>query len=110
MMANTDDEMNAKVKLLKLQGKSIQPKLLIVGDITNIKTISIYFDDLTFPFLTIIDAIDLLFKIFYVFNLEYPEESEIFYNFIQNIFYEIPPKKKIMKVSSVINEINNIKI
>lgn len=110
VMAETCDEMDVKIKLLKLQRKCIQPKLLIVGDLSNIKKISVYFDDLVYQFLSILDAIDLLFKIFYVFNLQYPEESEIFYNFIQNIFYEIPTNKEFMKVSTVKNEILNIKI
>ncbi|XP_075155562.1 uncharacterized protein LOC142228924 [Haematobia irritans] len=44
-----------------------------------------------------------IFKIFYVFNLQYPEESNIFYNFIQVFFYDMPKKKKYEKVTVIKN-------
>ena len=97
--------MDAKIKLLKVQNKSIQPKLLIIGDIGNIKSISIYFDDIKYPFLTILSAIDTLFKMFFVFNLHYPEESEVFYSFLHDFLYEIPLKKKYANISAIKSDI-----
>lgn len=110
VLAKTQDELDVKLKLLKLQNKRIQPKLMIVGDIDKVKSISIFFDNMTYPFLTILNAVDILFKIFFVFNLHYPEESLIFYNFLQDFLYEIPLSKKISKISTVKNEIINLEM
>lgn len=108
IIADSQNELEAKITLLKLQNRCIQPRLLVVGDIGNVQSISVYFDDIKYPFLTTLNAIDLLFKIFFVFNLEYPEESDIFYNFLQEFFYEIPTKKKYAKIAIIKNEILNI--
>lgn len=69
--------------------------MLIVGDCSNIKSITVFFDDHKYPFLSILSAVDVLFKLFFVFNLEYPAESEIFYSFLQEFIYEIPLKKNV---------------
>ncbi|XP_037824735.1 uncharacterized protein LOC119612917 [Lucilia sericata] len=82
ILAESEEEIEIKLKLLMLQG----PKLLISGNLEDIKSIFVYFDGNKYPFLTIVKAFDLLFKIFFVFNLQFPEESEIFYNFIQDFF------------------------
>lgn len=104
-MADTNEELDTKIKLLKLQGRSIQPRLLIVGQLTKIISISLYFDENKYPFLTIVKAFDVLFKTFFVFSLQYPEESEIFYTFIQSLLYNIPTSKKFVKVSTIKHEI-----
>ncbi|XP_065356338.1 uncharacterized protein LOC135950732 [Calliphora vicina] len=44
ILAETEEEINIKLKLLVLQGRSIQPKLLISGSLENIKSIFVYFD------------------------------------------------------------------
>ncbi|XP_037809229.1 uncharacterized protein LOC119601998, partial [Lucilia sericata] len=90
ILAESEEEIEIKLKLLMLQGRNIQPKLLISGNLEDIKSIFVYFDGNKYPFLTIVKAFDLLFKIFFVFNLQFPEESEIFYNFIQDFFYDMP--------------------
>lgn len=105
LIATSNEEMEAKIKLLQLQKRSIQPRLLIIGDIYDIKSISIYFDKLKFPSLTILEAFDNLFKLFFVFNLEFPQESEVFYNFVQSVLYDMPTSKKYTKVSSLKHEI-----
>lgn len=70
MLATTSEELETKLKLLQFQGRSIQPRLLIIGDLYNIKKIYVYFDKLKFPCLSILEAFDNLFKLFFVFNLE----------------------------------------
>lgn len=94
IVAQTKEEFETKIKLLQLQHSNIQPKLLIVKDFIQIKHISIYLDNIRYPFRNILNAFDILFKLFFVFNLKYPEESELFYHFIQTFLYEIPSEKK----------------
>lgn len=110
IVGGTQEEVEAKINLLKLQNKKIPPQLIIIGDVCNIKSIAIAFEDIKYNFLNIIDAIDVLFKIFFVFNLEYPSESNLFYNFLQDFFYEIPLKKKNAKIATTKTEILNISI
>ncbi|XP_046801112.1 uncharacterized protein LOC111688897 [Lucilia cuprina] len=85
VLATSNEELETKLKLLQLQGRNIQPRLLIIGYLYDIKTIYVYFDRLKFPFLTFLDAFDCLFKLFFVFNVEFPQESEVFYNFVQSV-------------------------
>ena len=72
VLATSNEELETKLKLLQLQGCNIQPRLLIIGYLYDIKTIYVYFDRLKFPFLTFLDAFDCLFKLFFVFNVEFP--------------------------------------
>lgn len=107
LIGNTLEEVNAKLKVLQLQSRNIQPRLLIVGELTNIISVSVYFDNTTYPFLTVIDAFDVLFKIFFVLNLQFPEESDLFYNFVQSFFFEIPTSKKCTKISILNQQLLN---
>lgn len=109
LLAGSEEEMDTRLKLLKLQGHSIQPRLLLIGDISNIKNIFVYFDEYRYEFFTILNAFDMLFKIFFVFNHQYPTESEVFYNFIQTFFYDLPTNKKFTKVASIKHEILKLK-
>lgn len=108
MIASTSEELETKIKLLQLQGRNIQPRLLVVGDLHVIKQICVFFDGLKYPFLTVLEAFDILFKIFFVFNLQFPQESEVFYNFAQSILYDLPTSKKCTKVAAVKHELFKI--
>lgn len=99
--------MEAKLNLLKHQTTNIQPLLLVVGDILDIKSISIYFDDIRYPVMKTLTAVDILFKLLFVFNIEFSKQSECFYLFLQNFFYEIPTSKQNTKIGTIINELLN---
>ncbi|XP_065354405.1 uncharacterized protein LOC135948881 [Calliphora vicina] len=105
IIADTNEELEMKINLLKLQSRSIQPKLLIVGQLPTIQLISIYFDNYRYKFTNVLNAFDILFKLFFVFNIEYPEESDLFYNFIQCCMYEILLLKKSSKICTIKHEL-----
>ncbi|KNC32281.1 hypothetical protein FF38_12920 [Lucilia cuprina] len=44
ILAESEEEIEIKLKLLMLQGRNIQPKLLISGNLEDIKSIFVYFD------------------------------------------------------------------
>lgn len=93
---------------MKTQKTAIQPLLLVIGEVSNIKSISIYFDGIRYPILKTLSAIDILLKLMFVFNLEYPLESEKFYVFIQTFFYEIACEEEIStKISTITHELMN---
>lgn len=87
--AKTQQEVEEHIKHLKMRKNAIQPFILCTGDdITEIKNICVYFDDVRYKFFHIIKAVDICLKIIYLFNLDFPPESKMFWNFIEKAFYE----------------------
>jgi len=73
-------------------GIPIQPFIIVIGQLSSQKDILVYFDDIKYKILTIQRAVDVVFKIFHVFNLSYPPESYNVWLFIQKLFYNIHDK------------------
>lgn len=102
------DIMEARLDILKKQGKPIQPFIIVVGTIFNIKEILVYFDTVKYKVHSILRAIEVCYKIFHLFNLKYPPESLIVWLFIQKYFfnysstYDIPHPK----LTQILNELN----
>jgi len=103
MVANTVVELEENMKARKQKNIPIQPCMLIVGTIINPSQIIIYFDEIKYKFFSVIKAIDLCFKIYHVFNIEYPIESLNVWLFIQRYFFYI--KSKFDKSCPIIQQI-----
>lgn len=87
------------LEFLTKQKQAIQPFILAVGDdIFSIKEIFVYFDGVRFLFPNFLRAVDICYKIFYVFNLDFPKKSEMFWSFIQTFFYKNKSEKSFPKV------------
>lgn len=65
-----------------------------MGELRQIKEIYVYIVNVKYPTLTILNAMDTLFKSFFVFNLRYPEESEVFYCIVESFLYDLRVSKK----------------
>ncbi|XP_074026182.1 uncharacterized protein [Leptinotarsa decemlineata] len=64
------------IKFLQSKKSSIQPFIFAIGeDITKISEIYTYFDGIKYIFFNIMRAVDICFKIIYIFNLNFPAES-----------------------------------
>lgn len=75
--------------------ENIQPFIIIVGpDVFQVEEILIYFDGIKYKFFNILNAIDICFKIFHLFNLKYPLQCEAVWQFIQQHFYKIKNSKE----------------
>lgn len=84
----------------------IQPFIITIGeDVTKITDSYVYFDGLKTPFQNFIRAVDICYKIYHLFNLQYPKASSTFWNFIQIYFFEINSKKTFSKVNILIDEL-----
>ncbi|XP_050063977.1 uncharacterized protein LOC126552899 [Aphis gossypii] len=83
---NTIGEIEEYILHLGNENMPIQPFILLVGTPLNHKEIIVYFDSIKYRMFNILSAIDICFKIFHLFNLEYPPASSIVWTFIQNIF------------------------
>lgn len=88
-------------------GDAIQPCILIVGTVSKPLEILVYFDGIKYTFFSPIKALDICFKIFHVFNIEYPIQSFYVWIFVQKTFYNIVNNydKSCLLVNQVINEI-----
>jgi len=89
IVANTAIEIEEILKIRKNGKDPIQPRLLIVGTISNPSQIMVYFDESKYIFFSIIKALDMCFKIYHLFNIEYPLESISVWLFIQRFFNNI---------------------
>lgn len=80
----------------------------VIG-ITNEKKYFVIVEGIYYPTDTIRDSIQMLFKIFYVYNLTYPSQCVDFYHFIQEYFYEIGTDQKTSEISSLITQLSMAK-
>ncbi|XP_065678054.1 uncharacterized protein LOC100206125 isoform X1 [Hydra vulgaris] len=53
-------------------------------------------------------AFDCLFKSFFVFNLEYPKQLQILYNFFQELVYKLPGSVASTKARKLFEEISHM--
>lgn len=85
----------------------IQPCLLVVGTLFDPKQIMVYFDNIKYNMFSAIKAFDICFKIFHVFNVEYPIESYDVWLFIQTFFYNIETKydKSNVLIKQIVSEL-----
>lgn len=65
---------------------AIQPCILVIGTLFDPKQILVYFDNIKYKMFSAIKAFDICFKIFHVFNIEYPIESSDVWLFTQFFF------------------------
>ncbi|XP_050057665.1 uncharacterized protein LOC114130112 [Aphis gossypii] len=91
-------------------GLTVQPYVVIVGNLEEINsTISYYtvINDIHYKLETPIKALDICFKSFHSFNLEYPQEAEQVWWFIQDYFFNINnnSKKKFISVQTLIKDL-----
>lgn len=84
----------------------IQPLLLITGSIEAPQQVCVYYDNIRYKMDCVGRAVDICFKILYLFNLQYPLAGSMFWNFIQVFFYNIKLKNQHPSIKSLINELN----
>lgn len=98
-IGNCQQQVEEHIRFLKSKKKSIQPFILCTGDDIKYPTdISVYFDDIRYQFLHILRAVDICYKIIYLFDLDFPLESEMFWNFIEHFFFKTKGRHSFPKV------------
>lgn len=90
-------EMDATLQNMSNKGP-IQPRVLVLGSLINPKQILIYFDSIKYKMFSALKAYDMCFKIFHVFNVEYPIESNDVWLFIQTFFFIILKQNMISRM------------
>ncbi|XP_024869413.1 uncharacterized protein LOC112453094 [Temnothorax curvispinosus] len=85
-MMRLRQETKARAAELKL---SVQPFLIIVGSIEDVQDIYVCIDNELYKVQGVLQGLDICFKTFHVFNLEYPVASEHLWILIQKGIYNI---------------------
>lgn len=80
------EAMQAHITKLQSHGDPIQPYILVVGTIFQQKEILVYFDSVMYKIHSIVRGIEVCYKIFHLFNLEYLSQSSIVWKLFKNIF------------------------
>ncbi|XP_036327788.1 uncharacterized protein LOC118740385 [Rhagoletis pomonella] len=98
-----------KRKRMLDMGLHLQPFIILIGkDFTNIQKAYVRIDSVSYELPSLLKALDLLFKIYLVFNLQYPLECENFCYLIQWGLYEIRTKSD-EQIPFVFNTLNQMK-
>lgn len=103
-------DIEKKEKALR-KGHSIQPYMIFVNDGNNDLEVLSYYVIINSNYIKLEScqkAIDVCFKSFFAFHLNYPIECEVFWIFIQKYFYEITTKfdNNFQQVNSIIHDLN----
>ncbi|XP_055850568.1 uncharacterized protein LOC129915128 [Episyrphus balteatus] len=106
-IGNTIQAIEDHIAFLNKMGENIQPFIIVHGvSILNFSEIFLYFDGVKFPFNSFIRAVDICYKIFYLFNLEYPTACSSFWGFIETQYHQGNKKKLCGKTHVLLNEIS----
>lgn len=102
--------MEEEIRFKTSNSENIQPFIMIVGEsLKVINEVFVYFDGIKFPFKSVIRSVDCCFKIFHLFNLEYPKPCTTFWNFIETFFFEMKSKENFTKVNVLCNALKKNK-
>ncbi|XP_055918822.1 uncharacterized protein LOC129950904 [Eupeodes corollae] len=103
-----EDELQLQAISEKLK---LQPKIFVIGEsLESLKEFYVYLEGIRYKVSTLLDAIDLVVKISFVFNLDYTQKSKYVWFFLQEYIYEIVPDEKISKIKNIISKLENVNI
>lgn len=88
--------------------ETVQPFMVAVGNVTEVKAVFVTFDELLVKCRSIAAAVDIFFKIHSVFHIEYAKECENVLKFLQTYFYGIKYNKEKLdsRVRTFISDLN----
>ena len=90
--------------------RPIQPFIIAVGqDIANLNAFYIRIDSVTYQLPSLLKAFDVLFKIYIIYKICYPIESETFGYFIQWGIYNIHTKEDV-QMPFIYNTLNKLRL
>lgn len=91
-------------------GDKFRSVIAIVGPLLNVEAIYVVVNDIKYQTQSILHAIDLNIKIFYVFDYKFTDNVQFFWQFFQTIIYEIhnPEEFMCMKNRVLKGEIQHI--
>lgn len=111
-VSNNIQQMEEYIIFRKSKAESIQPFVIGIGDekkkLNTFEQFYLYLDGEKLMFNNILRAVDICFKAFYLFNLEYPVASDNFWTFIDSCFYKNNKiVSKSVKIATILADINS---
>ena len=82
-----------KAEAAAKQGITCQPQVLILGsDMYKPEQVFILINDIVYEVDSIVTAVDICMKCFFVYNTQYPVQAQDPWNFLQTLLYNIKTK------------------
>lgn len=106
-VSNNIQQMEEYLLFRKSKAECIQPFVIAIGDekLNSFENFYLYLDGEKLIFNNILRAVDICFKAFYLFNLEYPVASYNFWTFIDSCFYKTNKvNSKSVKIATMLEE------
>jgi len=102
----TSKQAERRERLRRLQ-KSDQPYMVVIGTLSSIQNAYVCYDGEKIPVESLKHAVDICFKLFFVFDVQYPDESNHIWSFIQKRVYGINTKSDVYNrsVSSLLKRL-----
>lgn len=92
------------------QESSVPPYISIIGTLLDQKTIIIDFENITFKMNSLPKAIDICFKTYHLFSIEYPPAAQLIWQLINLCFYNMKDEKTYPAVHMLTKMIKGILI
>ena len=92
-----------RIQKLEKRGLVLHPCIITIEE-KKLVDFCVYFDAIFYKCQTLLNALDLLFKVYHVLNLNYPPEAEPLWLFIQQALFQIhtPYDKSFQRVSELL--------
>lgn len=89
-VSQVDIAINEQKQKLLTAGSTLQPVPVFVGTINNIQDAYVVIKNIKYRADAPIDAIDLVFKIFYATDSKYPDAAQYVWQLIETIGFDLP--------------------
>lgn len=107
-VGETQQAIEDHIEFLKKTNVTVHPTIFCVGkDIFSITNIFLYVEGIRYQFNSVIKALDICFKAIYLFDFQFPEESNMFYTFLELFFYNFNGNKNYTKVHIFLEYLQN---
>jgi hypothetical protein len=106
-MGDIDKAIDERKKRALKYGLTVQPFVVIVGQLTNITARYVYINGIRYKIENVLHAIDICFKSFFVFDIEYPMESRQLWTLLQQSIYKLQVPKTQASLSQVAAFLSN---
>lgn len=97
-------------KIAEMLKITLQPYIVILGSLSEVKETYVQVDDILYKTNSTLEAIDVCFKTFHVFQVSYPLMSEHLWMLIQKGIYNVNTKwdSIIPGIQHVLSKVSNI--
>lgn len=87
--------------------KKMQPKIIVIGqELQDLKEFYVFCDGVKYKLCTFTKCLDVIIKLFYVYQMEYSHVSKLVWIFLEQFFFYFK-SEKYSEVSNLIHKLKN---